>query len=418
MLKKRRVFADKVVLYHAPAGPQMKRTCFILIATAVLTQQPLHAHKLCWSIPDNYRIEIVRTARVNYLINGKTFNTYDERNIIDLTCAGHVGDKISVKGVFSVYERPENEKVFNLRRQYQSQFAISPQGVFIVPDSYLMPNLRNIPLFPDEDIAAGNTWQGNGELVLNNFSRPFKLVFPVRYALRKGPAAGSGSGIIDFEYEVDMDLRRGSYPTDFPIRIVGASRGNVTWDLEKNAPLRGDEEYRMVFMLGAIHSGVALHEYRMNIATEYKLYPPVGTDEKRQQKEELKKAIPEDRDIDIDSNERGIVLRLGEVFFDFDSAALKAEAKKNLDLVADVIRRKYPDREIIVEGHTDTTGQRDYNFGPSKNRARSVAEYLRPGMGSDKLSYRGLGPDVPLADNATVLGRQKNRRVEIIIKLK
>ena len=82
------------------------------------------------------------------------------------------------------------------------------------------------------------------------------------------------------------------------------------------------------------------------------------------------------------------------------------------------IRKKYPDREIIVEGHTDNTGDKQYNQGLSDRRAASVAEYLKKGVGHDKLSYKGYGSEKPISDNATKEGQAKNRRVEIIIKLK
>lgn len=127
--------------------------------------------------------------------------------------------------------------------------------------------------------------------------------------------------------------------------------------------------------------------------------------------------MPEDGQIEVDVDQRGLVVRLGEVYFDFDSSSLRPEAKKNLDAVVAAVREKHRGREIIVEGHTDATGDRDYNFNLSRNRARSVAEYLKPGLNTDKISFRGLGPDKPIADNASPEGRSRNRRVEIIIKL-
>jgi len=81
------------------------------------------------------------------------------------------------------------------------------------------------------------------------------------------------------------------------------------------------------------------------------------------------------------------------------------------------LKKRYPDREIIVEGHTDNIGEPQYNDRLSESRARTVAEYLKSKAITDKLSYRGFGSGRPLADNATKGGRQKNRRVEIIIKL-
>ena len=121
--------------------------------------------------------------------------------------------------------------------------------------------------------------------------------------------------------------------------------------------------------------------------------------------------------VGVQPDPRGIAVRMGEVLFDFDSAALRADTKKTLDAVIETLKRKYPDREIIVEGHTDSTGRKDYNQALSDKRAENVARYLSNGAGHDKFSYRGFASGKPIADNATEDGRKKNRRVEIIIKL-
>mgnify|MGYP003822395815 CR=1 FL=1 len=160
----------------------------------------------------------------------------------------------------------------------------------------------------------------------------------------------------------------------------------------------------------------SLVEFVMDIKTESKLYKNYSEDRKEKDKEELKEKLPEGTEVDTD--ERGIVVRMDDVLFDFDSYSLRNDTQKKLDKISQIIREKYPDREIIVEGHTDNIGKRDYNYGLSEKRAKTVSEYLRRRVGHDKFSYRGLGQDVPLADNKTAEGRKKNRRVEIIIKLK
>jgi outer membrane protein OmpA-like peptidoglycan-associated protein len=120
----------------------------------------------------------------------------------------------------------------------------------------------------------------------------------------------------------------------------------------------------------------------------------------------------------VDVNKRGLVLRLGEVLFDFDSAVLKKDARETINTIINILKQRYPDRELIVEGHTDNAGTRQYNKSLSERRAESVAKYLRDRQEFEKLSFRGLGQEQPIADNGTKDGRKKNRRVEIIIKLR
>ncbi len=113
--------------------------------------------------------------------------------------------------------------------------------------------------------------------------------------------------------------------------------------------------------------------------------------------------------------ERGIVLTLGDVLFDVDKATLKAGATQNLSRLV-VFLQEYPDRQVLVEGHTDSTGTQDYNLGLSQRRAEAVVQYLaESGITRDRVIARGYGKAYPVAGNETASGRQRNRRVEIVI---
>ena len=120
----------------------------------------------------------------------------------------------------------------------------------------------------------------------------------------------------------------------------------------------------------------------------------------------------------VDTVPEGLVIRLGEILFDTDSYTLKENAKDTVDNIINAIKETYPDREIIVEGHTDNTGEANYNQALSEKRAKTVADYILPKLDHDKLSYRGFGDKEPIASNDNPDGRQKNRRVDIIIKLR
>lgn len=115
------------------------------------------------------------------------------------------------------------------------------------------------------------------------------------------------------------------------------------------------------------------------------------------------------------TTERGLVLTLGDVLFATASAELQSGAHRNLDKLVDFLN-EYPERGVLIEGHTDNVGSVDYNQGLSRRRAESVMSYLvRQGIASQRLSAAGLGMDRPVASNDTASGRQQNRRVEIII---
>ncbi|HEY9009329.1 OmpA family protein [Ohtaekwangia sp.] len=101
--------------------------------------------------------------------------------------------------------------------------------------------------------------------------------------------------------------------------------------------------------------------------------------------------------------------------FAVNSAEVSSTSKANLQDLARVLN-KYSDTNILIEGHTDSTGKHDYNLSLSEKRAEAVSTYLKTqGVTAVRVTTVGYGPDQPIGDNATEAGRQQNRRVEVAI---
>jgi len=113
--------------------------------------------------------------------------------------------------------------------------------------------------------------------------------------------------------------------------------------------------------------------------------------------------------------DRGLVLTLGDVLFTTGRSDLMSGATVHLDKLVAFLNR-YPDREVLIEGYTDSVGAQDYNQGLSERRAESVRHYLSgQGIDSGRLTASGKGESNPVAGNDSATGRQQNRRVEVII---
>jgi outer membrane protein OmpA-like peptidoglycan-associated protein len=114
---------------------------------------------------------------------------------------------------------------------------------------------------------------------------------------------------------------------------------------------------------------------------------------------------------------RGIVITLsGSVLFASDKSTLLPEAQSRLKQVSDVLLTT-PERNLTIEGHTDSQGSDSYNLDLSQRRADTVRNYLmQNGYQADRIQAHGLGKGHPIADNASPEGRANNRRVVIIIE--
>ncbi|MEX0637373.1 MAG: OmpA family protein, partial [Burkholderiales bacterium] len=111
-----------------------------------------------------------------------------------------------------------------------------------------------------------------------------------------------------------------------------------------------------------------------------------------------------------------LVTMTSQTAFDTDSAAIKAGFNSTLDKLADVVVR-YGKTTLTVVGHTDNVGSNAYNQTLSERRALSVAQFLESRrVNGMRLATAGKGETQPVASNASVAGRQENRRVEIYVE--
>lgn len=114
-------------------------------------------------------------------------------------------------------------------------------------------------------------------------------------------------------------------------------------------------------------------------------------------------------------SERGLVITLGDVLFDTNKSELSPGALFTIDKLVAFLA-EYPDRKVMIEGFTDSRGAEDYNQRLSELRALAVRDALvAKGIDSDRIATRGYGEAFPVASNETAEGRQRNRRVEVII---
>lgn len=140
------------------------------------------------------------------------------------------------------------------------------------------------------------------------------------------------------------------------------------------------------------------------------------TREARQAEARAQRLEQELADVKQQQTERGTIYTLGDTLFATNKADLKPGSQSSFDRLARVLNET-PNRKIIVEGHTDSTGAEDYNLTLSQRRADAVKNYLvSQGVDAGRITAVGKGEGFPVASNDTPSGRQQNRRVEVIIE--
>ncbi len=135
--------------------------------------------------------------------------------------------------------------------------------------------------------------------------------------------------------------------------------------------------------------------------------------EKAKTEERLQSALSQVAD--TRESARGIILNLPDILFDVDKATLKSDLKTSIAKLAGILLIM-SELQVRIEGHTDSTGSPEHNLKLSTERSRSVLTFLEAeGIAEGRMKAVGYGLSRPIADNGTREGRQKNRRVEIII---
>jgi outer membrane protein OmpA-like peptidoglycan-associated protein len=125
---------------------------------------------------------------------------------------------------------------------------------------------------------------------------------------------------------------------------------------------------------------------------------------------------PKEEEVEVKQEERGLVINLSsKVLFDVSKNDLKPEAEKALNEVAAILR-VYSKNRVLIEGHTDSSGNKQKNERLSIDRAQSVFDFfVNKGIDKERMQVFGFGPDKPVSSNDTEKGKEQNRRVEIVI---
>ena len=316
----------------------------------------------------------------------------------------------------SVSARSKN--IFQYGEDYKSIFTRSKLGVYTIGDQYFMPVVRDVPVFPDKEVAVGETWTYKGHEAHDlragfGIEKPFIVPFICEYKFL-GRDSESGFLIISAKYTMNMEspqVADAAYFFEVPEVTQGFSNETIYWDPERGCIDHYKEDFRILITT----SKGNLFEFTGKAHAEVTEFETVNT------KDNLKSVTKQVKDLGLENvvvkqSEKGLVLSIENIQFEADSSILLESEKRKLDKIAQILN-KWPNNDILVTGHTALAGTENMRQILSEERAAAVADYLISlGVRDSKNVFtKGFGATQPVAPNNNEKNKAKNRRVEITI---
>lgn len=429
----------------------VKRILTICLAgCGLLAASSAHAVTFRWAVEKGVTYKVISYVYEEKYRNSKLHSIVDIRNKALLKAINVASNAAEYAGDFYYYERKlgATNTPFALKQVYPTRFWRDELGRYQISDKYYMPVVRGVPTFPTNDIKPGAMWRAPGEEVHDlkhyGIKGAYRIPIDARY-IYVGDEMVDGRRCAKFsityifthlgKVKLQQFVKRAnrllrkyrrqprlyrrykqilqqklSMMQAAPKRISGSLIQLYYWDIEARLPLRMSEDFHFVFHL----FNNEVHEYKGHSMAEFRKVVPL----EKQKRDRLVRKLKQDKadGVTVKKDKRGVVVNLGDILFDFNKASLRPEARRRLQKLAQVLDQ-YQGRDIRVEGHTDSSGDADYNLKLSQRRARTVAQFLSRLLKRDprRISWIGYGKSRPVAPNSTKQGRAKNRRVEIII---
>jgi outer membrane protein OmpA-like peptidoglycan-associated protein len=396
--------------------------CFALFLFPVY---PLAAEDFFYKHREGDRYRILSTINEDVYVDSVHNHRTEILNRIAVEVTSVSEERGLHKAIFQTSERAVTTAVpqpfggtgnFQWAREYESEFERDRLGRMRIDREYYMPVVRDVPVFPGRDIQVGETWTYEGHEMHDfrdsfGIPDPYRIPFNANYVFL-GDREWKGKTYPAFSVNYRVQSQPRPVPGRiWPRRILGTSEQIVYWDRDFGQPVAYRENFYYMFEF----SNGRRIEYEGRAEAEI-------IESVRMDKERLAEEIADDIDrLDIPNAsvrvvDEGITISLDDILFRADTAIMLPGESEKLDKIVEILLR-YPDRDILVGGHTALAGSAEGHGKLSTERASVVADYLiaNKARSRDRVVVRGYGPERPIADNDTEEGRRRNRRVEITI---
>lgn len=403
-------------------------TFFMILLCTALFCSNISAEKFIFKYQKGDTYRILKTIKEDVYVNGNFDHHAEIVNRISYEISNVEDSWATHDAEFRTIELSTNDRgqeIGTYGKEYLSKYKCNQFGEYKIDDSYFMPVIRNVPVFPDKNLENGDIWTSRGEeahdltrlIVKAPYDKmPFKVPFDVKY-IYAGTENLEGKKLHKIIAEYNMFytnpvtvIENTDYSNDYPISTLGYSRQTIYWNATTGGIEYCNEDFRIILELMSGNQFEFIGTSFWEIDEMHKAAP--------EQVDDIKKTV-DDLNIDnveIRKDDKGITISLENIRFKSDSAILEKSEQEKLVKIAKILE-KYKNNDLLISGHTALAGTAEERMQLSKERADSVAAYLIELGVKDKyhIFTQGFGAERPVADNSTKEGMARNRRVEITI---
>ncbi|NNM68212.1 MAG: OmpA family protein [Spirochaetales bacterium] len=408
-MKKKRLFVELLVILRAWGG----------------VAAPLSAVDLRFLYRQGDQFRIYGVSNQDVFVNGKkvehNLDTYRISFKITETTpnSGHlVGETLYTS------QRSDGLAAAKVDEAYPTDFWRDDLGHCRVPEKEILPVVRNVPTFAGKDVQPGDTWAAPGE-ELEDLSEirmfdsngvpmpPLRVPVQVSYKyLGEVQKDGKTLQLIQADYELFLKtpFSADQYKV-YPMFLTGYSHQKIWFDEALGLENSYEENYSLVLTLNNGDVFEFTGDSHSKLVEAKVMDKPKIVDE-------VKKSLAEQGlgNLQVQAAPKGVMINLDNIQFPPDSALLLPSEKQKLSTIGAILK-KYPKRDILVEGFTALAGTAEDRLKLSQDRAQAVGDYLvQIGVRQpSQITCRGWGAEKPLAPNDNEADMQKNRRVEITL---
>jgi outer membrane protein OmpA-like peptidoglycan-associated protein len=395
---------------------------FLIVCVAFSLSQSIsfsEVFRFAYTKGEKYRI--VSTVTETVSVNGRTTLSSDILDKIAVVVTDTRGGSGFHEVTYQTSERAEGtDGAYQWSEEYSSRFWQDARGACTIDDSYFMPMVRDVPLFPEGVIGVGQSWSAPGSEVHDlraNFGVAKAFHFPITVSytyLRNEVRDGVNCAVFDISYTVFYKAQLPSHPSaTYPARISGSSRQLYWWDIADGKPYYDEEQFDFLFSLAGGDEVEFSGQSRGRLVEAQ----PLDRDKAaREIQRDIEKSGIDNASVRVD--EQGVTITLENVNFPPNSEALLPAEREKLRRIGEILK-KYPDRDLVITGHTAAVAgyTEEEHQALSEKRATAVGNFIlsQGARTAQQMTIKGMGDRVPLADNSTEEGRMRNRRVEITI---